>query len=64
MKCQISDSDESCDLFELYVGDGTLAQHTGFSEEEYNQLFDEVHHGSPGARRSQMPWQQWMEHEQ
>jgi len=36
----MSDSDESCDLFELCVGDGTLAQHTGPSEEEYSHLFD------------------------
>jgi len=39
---EMSYSDKSCDLFELYVGDGTFAQHTGLYEEEHSQLFDEV----------------------
>jgi len=39
---EMSDSDESCDLFERSVGDGTFALHTGLPEDEYSQLFDEV----------------------
>jgi len=39
---ETSDSDESNDLFELYVGDGGFAQYAGLSEDEYSQLFDEV----------------------
>jgi len=49
---EMSDSDESCDLFVLYVGDGTFAQHTVLSEEEYSQLFDEVLSLSTGRRPS------------
>jgi len=48
----MSDSDESCDLFELYVGDGAFAQHTGLSEDEYSQLFDGVLPLSAGRRPS------------
>jgi len=49
---EMPDSDESWDLFELYVGDGNFAQHTGFSEEEYNRLIDEVLPLSTGHRLS------------